>query len=604
MTRVLYLILLCFGTLFGLGAFFLLAGLLRLPTSASTKAVLTVTSRGKSQKGSINAVLFDMAARLSPLVHLDGYKRKKLEAQLKSAEIKMSPETYIAAAWVKAGLIALLIIPALLIFPILAPVIVFLAVAVYFKEQKRADEIVQQRREEIEAELPRFVNTIEQELRASRDVLNIMKSYQRNAGHAMKRELEITIADMASGNEENALTRMESRIGSMMAMTAHEAALYDNQAGGSLRKTMTSLTHKNLPLAMFLEYADMGFPAYTGATNKTCSNDTIITYLGMGIVWFTDPPEQPEPTDYDYEYRVDTDVITPVTLYAGSEINPDSPATVSFSINGSTYRMNNIVIPSGDSQIAWVKWHTPSEPQDITIYVSTNKGSLSQSTIHAKVVDLSGNDPPDPKATDTMGSWSASSVPSRETKTYAAWSVWWAKWHPYWVWHSTGKNTGYWVDDGWYDYFRDNYSASMTATTRIEPDEKVPTASGDLMKSGYGVTNTVTATVSTSAPLSHYTYGQTAVSYFPEFGYGTYWRLLERLTSGTTARFQFAKNIYSTYNQRVHFSPVWFPDGSYTVNTHVMDIWTPAGMLAMNLTDDVTISGSLYDDWHIAPGNP
>ena len=61
---------------------------------------------------------------------------------------------------------------------------------------------------------------------------------------------------------------------------------------------------------------------------------------------------------------------------------------------------------------------------------------------------------------------------------------------------------------------------------------------------------------------------------------------------------------YSTYNQRVHFSPVWFPDGSYTVNTHVMDIWTPAGMLAMNLTDDVTISGSLYDDWHIAPGNP
>ena len=86
-----------------------MAGLLRLPTSASTKAVLTVTSRGKSQKGSINAVLFDMAARLSPLVHLDNYKRKKLEAQLKSAEIKMSPETYIAAAWVRAGLIALLI---------------------------------------------------------------------------------------------------------------------------------------------------------------------------------------------------------------------------------------------------------------------------------------------------------------------------------------------------------------------------------------------------------------------------------------------------------------------------------------------------------------
>ena len=393
--------------------------------------------------------------------------------------------------------------------------------------------------------------------------------------------------------------------GVMYAMTAHEAALYDNQTGGALRRTMTSLTHKNLPLAMYLEYSDLGFAAYSGPTNKTCSNDTIIAYLGMGIVRFEEqPPEQPEPTDYDYEYRVDTDVITPVTLYAGSEINPDGPATVTFTIKGSTYRMNNIVIPEGDSQLAWVKWHTPSEPQDITITVRTNRGTLSQTTIKVKVVDLSGNDPPDPKATDTAGSWRPSSVPSREEKSYAAWSVWWAQWHPYWVWHSTGDDDGYWVDEGWYDFFRDNYSASMTATTRIEPDEKVPTAAGNTMKSGYGVSNTVTATVSTSAPMSHYTYGQTAVSYFPEFNYTTYWRLLDRLSSGKTARFQFAENIYSTYKQRVHFSPVWFPDGSYTVNTHVMDIWTPAGMLCANLTDSVTISGSLYDDWHIAPGNP
>lgn len=393
--------------------------------------------------------------------------------------------------------------------------------------------------------------------------------------------------------------------GVMYAMTAHEAALYDNQTGGVLRRTMTSLTHKNLPLAMYLEYSDLGFAAYSGPTNKTCSNDTIIAYLGMGIVRFEEqPPEQPEPTDYDYEYRVDTDVITPVTLYAGSEINPDGPATVTFTIKGSTYRMSNIVIPEGDSQLAWVKWHTPSEPQDITITVRTNRGTLSQTTIKAKVVDLSSNDPPDPKATDTAGSWRPSGVPGREEKSYAAWSVWWAQWHPYWVWHSTGDDDGYWVDEGWYDFFRDNYSASMIATTRIEPDEKNPTASGSTMKSGYGINNTVTATVSTSAPMSHYTYGQTAVSYVPEFNYTTYWRLLDRLSSGRTARFQFAENIYSTYKQRVHFSPVWFPDGSYTVNTHVMDIWTPAGMLCANLTDSVTISGSLYDDWHIAPGNP
>ena len=59
-----------------------------------------------------------MAAKAAPLVRLDAYKRRKLEAQLKSAEIQMSPETYVAAAWVKGGLIGLLVIPVLLIFPI------------------------------------------------------------------------------------------------------------------------------------------------------------------------------------------------------------------------------------------------------------------------------------------------------------------------------------------------------------------------------------------------------------------------------------------------------------------------------------------------------
>ena len=74
-------------------------------------------------------------------------------------------------------------------------------------------------------------------------------------------------------------------------------------------------------------------------------------------------------------------------------------------------------------------------------------------------------------------------------------------------------------------------------------------------------------------------------------------RLLERLTSGTNGavpvcRKTFTAPITSGYIFR-RFGSL---DGSYTVNTHVMDIWTPAGMLAMNLTDDVTISGSLYDE--------
>lgn len=48
--------------------------------------------------------------------------------------------------------------------------------------------------------------------------------------------------------------------GVMIATTATEAALYDEVVGGQLRYWMGSLTAKNLPLSMFLETPDLGYP--------------------------------------------------------------------------------------------------------------------------------------------------------------------------------------------------------------------------------------------------------------------------------------------------------------------------------------------------------
>lgn len=110
----------------------------------------------------------------------------------------------------------------------------------------------------------------------------------------------------------------------------------------------------------------------------------------------------------------------------------------------------------------------------------------------------------------------------------------------------------------------------------------------------------VTARVTTNQSAA-VTAAQNAVTYFPEFGYQTYWRLLEASISGRSTTFQFKANPYSTYNRRTHFTPIWYPDGSYTPYTWLLDCWTPAGMLSMNLTDSVTIRGNLWEEWHIAP---
>lgn len=42
------------------------------------------------------------------------------------------------------------------------------------------------------------------------------------------------------------------------AFTATEAAMYNQVRGGMLRKKLTSLTHKNLPLAMFFGNRRLG----------------------------------------------------------------------------------------------------------------------------------------------------------------------------------------------------------------------------------------------------------------------------------------------------------------------------------------------------------
>lgn len=387
--------------------------------------------------------------------------------------------------------------------------------------------------------------------------------------------------------------------GVMFAMTATEAALYNKQVAGGLRSKMVSLTHKNLPLAMFLETPDLGFPAWGGSTTDKQNDDVIIAQLGLGIVRFSEPDPEP-PKESDITYRCDTEVVTSVLLSTGSQKTPDNPAYAYFSINGRTYSHTDIYIPEGGSQLAWVKWRTPKEPGVITITVRSNC-STSTNTITAQIVDLDKNPPPDPQANDRNDGFSIPAKPSKPNVTSLTWGEWDCWWHEYWVWHSDGDGGGYYCDHGWWEYEWIPYSASLTATFQTKPDEKNPTATGKQMKSGYGLNASVSAQVRSNAPNSQITGLQNVVAYFPEFNYVTYWRLLKRLNTGLSSSFEFQKNKYSTYGQSAHFSPVWFPDGRYTTYAECIDAWTPAGMLQINLTDDLTIRGSLFDDWHIGP---
>lgn len=451
----------------------------------------------------------------------------------------------------------------------------------------------------------------------------------------------------------------------VLAFTATEYALaqkqgYFNFKFGSTGQYIPGMTHSDLPNSIVLEESWFGYPVISPLPDDVYwSEDRIISGGGWGMRMLkpNDMDVVENDTTYDYEYRVDTDVITSVRIYARDDITPDnrheseedyeSPkkntATVTMTANGYT-KSTEVVIPGGGSELVWIKWHTPSTPQDVMINVRVTgnpsakiDGKSRSAKITGKVVDLGLNPPPNPTANDTNKGFTFPNIPVKAEKTTANWGVYSCSWVPNWVWHpkweweshwvkktyryrhsggcksdgscpghsrtkwvDKGKwvDNGRWVDEGNWKYDFTNYKATLSANMNLYLDRKSPTAKNKTMKSGYGVNIDVSTKIHSNAPSSHLTYAQNVITYFPEFNYKSYWRLLDMTSYGD---FEFKKNKYSTYNNRVHFTPIWYPDGCYKVYGEVIDMWTPEGMLRVNLDDDVNIDGNLYEDWHIGP---
>jgi tight adherence protein C len=207
-------LLIFFGIFLAVGLFFVLADALKLPKFSTQRAIMSATKKEKVKI--LDVFVNGSAMKIAKFIPMDPYKKNRMKNTLKAVGLQQTPEEFTAIAIIKSGLVLLGIIPTLVILPLLAPVLVFIAVLVYFKEIKRADELLATKKEKIERELPRFVATITQELKASRDVLSILEKFKKNVGTDFANELDVLTADMRSSSYEAALTRFEARINSPM----------------------------------------------------------------------------------------------------------------------------------------------------------------------------------------------------------------------------------------------------------------------------------------------------------------------------------------------------------------------------------------------------
>ena len=161
------ILLLIVFVLLSIGLFELLSGLFRLPTLRTSRAMMDTAREDKKLSKTVDALYMDGAVRLSGSIKINDYKRSRMNNMLRASGLGMTPEVYMAYAYLKAGSLFILVISALHIFPLIAILLVPLGVMVYYRETRKAEEMLREKREQIEGELYRFTSTITQELKTA-----------------------------------------------------------------------------------------------------------------------------------------------------------------------------------------------------------------------------------------------------------------------------------------------------------------------------------------------------------------------------------------------------------------------------------------------------
>lgn len=306
-------------------------------------------------------------------------------------------------------------------------------------------------------------------------------------------------------------------------------------------------------------------------------------------------------------YLTNEDVITSVRVADSSAVPvlPDDSAVLTFTVkspDGSVYTTQSkaVVCPTMDNNLLSIRWHTPSSPGSYTMTATLIAANVTArsgwtDTLIWQIKAPSENAPPQAMLTDTRPSWFSIQTPNPCCYSSAlSWSDWI---------YSGGA------------FQKRTYTAALNASLSVTPTKttdgtnRIVTATQDAggnwtMKSGYGISESVTSGVSLASPTgstvdaTSATAAQLTEGRYPEFNYdyAGFFRLFDSTGNGG---FQLKANPYSQYGYRTHYVPVWFPDGAYTALATVSQAWTPAGMLGKDATGTIQIQGALPNDWYV-----
>ena len=306
------------------------------------------------------------------------------------------------------------------------------------------------------------------------------------------------------------------------------------------------------------------------------------------------------PIDPNASYREGTDVISSFYLVNQwkDNVTPASNVSVRLRIykNGQNTPIitltKNAVVPANDKNLIYFKWKVPTGlgGKNVTLKADVYDGSAYYNLVSNEraTKPYTYEQTPDTQYEENAPTgFKAPSAPTGKPGI-ASWDEWI---------YTGGKFT------------KVSYGIAIVKTTvnTVTPEtgETAKKVGGVwVMKSGYGFSVksriSVTKAAGTTLPDdAAYTLPQYGYVVYPEYNYseasGKYTTMkLEKVSSYDT----FVLPAFKTYG-KVHFTPLWYPNGDYIVQIVHSDCWTPAGMISRYIIPNtIKIEGSAYDDWY------
>ncbi|HBF5474188.1 TPA: hypothetical protein KO426_002332 [Clostridioides difficile] len=199
--------------LLAIAIYLILAEILNIPTYRNNKIMGKVLKMNKDGKY-IDNLTTHMSIKLSKFIKISEERKEKISYLLKVSGIRLSPETFIANAFVSSIIMLIFFIPTYLIMPSVSVIWIILAIYAFRVEIKKPYRLLKDKKRKIECNLADFSATLAIELEHSRNLVRIFEGYKEFANPDFAEELEITLADMKSGSDKQALKRFDTRIGS------------------------------------------------------------------------------------------------------------------------------------------------------------------------------------------------------------------------------------------------------------------------------------------------------------------------------------------------------------------------------------------------------